>query len=61
MGLNLLLDTNLGGVSVWPETKAWPGDPYCINLQIKLLSARDPPGNVRPGINPHAQAVSYGH
>lgn len=61
-GTQPLPDTNSGVVSVWLETKAWTGNPCCINLQDQTpLSARAPPGSVQPGINPHAQAVSYGH
>lgn len=62
MGHNLCWIQIRGTLSVWPETKAWTGNPYCINLRDQTpLSARAPPGSVQPGINPHAQAVSYGH
>ena len=62
MGLNLCWIQIRGTLSVWLETKAWTGNPYCINLRDQTpLSARAPPGRVQPGINPHAQAVSYGY
>lgn len=62
MGLNLCWIQIRGTLSVWLETKAWTGNPYCINLRDQTpLSARAPPGSVQPGINPHAQAVSYGY
>lgn len=62
MGLNLCWIQIRGTLSVWLETKAWTGNPYCINLRDQTpLSASAPPGSVRPGINPHAQAVSYGY
>lgn len=62
IGLNLCWIQIRGTLSVWLETKAWTGNPYCINLRDQTpLSARAPPGRVQPGINPHAQAVSYGY
>ena len=62
MGLNLCWIQIRGTLSVWLETKAWTGNPYCINLRDQTpLSASTPPGSVQPGINPHAQAVSYGY
>lgn len=62
MGRNLCWIQIRGTLSVWLETKAWTGNPYCINLWDQTpLSARAPPGSVQPGINPHAQAVSYGY
>lgn len=60
MGLNLCWIQIRGTLSVWLETKAW--NPYCINLRDQSpLSARASPGSVQPGINPCAQAVSYGY
>lgn len=62
MGLNLCWIQIRGTLSVWLETKAWPGNPCSINLRDQTpLSARAPPGSVQPGINPHAQAVNYGY
>lgn len=62
MGLNLCWIQIWGTLSVWLETKAWTGNPYCINLRDQTpLSARAPPGSVQPRINPLAQAVSYGY
>lgn len=62
MGLNLCWIQIRGTLSVWLETKAWTGNPYCINLRDQTpLSARAPPGSVQPGINRHAQAVTYGY
>lgn len=60
MGLNLCWIQIRGTLSVWLETKAW--NPYCINLRDQSpLSARASPGSLQPGINPCAQAVSYGY
>lgn len=62
MGFNLCWIQIRRMLSVWLETKAWTGNPYCINLRDQTpLSASFPPGSVRPGINPCAQAVSYGY
>lgn len=61
MGLNLCWIQIRGTLSVWLETKGQTGNPYCINLRDQTpLSARAPPGSVQPGINPCAQAVTYG-
>lgn len=58
-GTQPLLDTNSGDVKCLARDKGL--DPYCINLRDQTpLSARAPPGSVQPGINLHAQAVSYG-
>lgn len=59
MGLNLCWLQIQGMLSVWLETKHYTGNPYCI--KVKLRCARPPQGSVQPGINPNAQAVTYGY
>lgn len=58
-GTQPLLDTNSGYVKCLARDKALDSG---INPRAQTpLSARAPPGSVRPGINPHAQALTYGY
>lgn len=63
-GTQPLLDTNSGYVKCLARDKILDAgmNPCCINPRAQTpRSARAPPGSVRAGINPRAQALTYGY